>query len=202
MERTWSGSLERDALVRPGGERFFSRGVEAPGFVFSGIADPREDNEATLFALGTDIGIGMGMGIVVASRNAKLGRRYLLGRQGLVPSVCVGRRLLFEDELADEADVVVAISIGEKAVVPNASETRWKDVKKESPEELVGVEAHDAPLIAFGVVLPGEGDVVVVDGDDATVGDGDAVGVSGEVLEDLARAAERGFRINEPVLVA
>ena len=90
-----------------------------------------------MFAFGADIDIG----VVVASGNAdyvKLGRWCLLGRKSFIPVVCFGRSLLLEDELTDEAEIVSPASIGEKAVVPNACETRRKNVKQKPPEKLVG----------------------------------------------------------------
>jgi hypothetical protein len=75
-------------------------------------------------------------------------------------------------------------------------------VEKESTEELVGVQGHDASSIAAGVVLPGESDAVVVEGENPTVGNCDAVRIAGEVLEDLGRPPEGGLSVNEPLLVA
>ena len=51
-----------------------------------------------------------------------------------------------------------------------------------------------------GVVLPPERDVAVLERDEATVRDRDAVRVAGEVLEDLLGAAERRLRVDDPLL--
>jgi hypothetical protein len=75
-------------------------------------------------------------------------------------------------------------------------------VKKKAPKKLVRVQRHGAPTIPIGVVFPGEGDGVVVDGQDALIGYGDAVGISGEVLEDLAGATERRLCVDEPFFLA
>ena len=49
------------------------------------------------------------------------------------------------------------------------------------------------------VVLPEEGDVVLVEGDEARVGDSDAVGVAGEVVQDLSGTGPRGSGIEVPL---
>ena len=48
------------------------------------------------------------------------------------------------------------------------------------------------------IVLPLEGDAVAVEGDQATVGDGDAVGVAGEIGQHRLGFAERAFSIDDP----
>ncbi len=49
------------------------------------------------------------------------------------------------------------------------------------------------------VVLPTEGDLAWLDRDQAPVGDGDSMGVAGQVLENLLGTSERGFAIDHPV---
>ena len=45
----------------------------------------------------------------------------------------------------------------------------------------------------MAVVAPAEADLTVLDGEEAVVGDGDAVGVLAEVVEDLVGAGEGGL---------
>src|SRR5262249_61231002 len=70
---------------------------------------------------------------------------------------------------------------GKQAVMADAVEAVGQDVGEESSDELVGVQCHCLP--PFGsidaVILPAEGDAVVVGRDQSTVGDGDAVGIAG-----------------------
>jgi hypothetical protein len=106
------------------------------------------------------------------------------------------------DKPASLQEVLGSISVSEKPEVSNAGESRRENMEKEPTEELVGVQGHDASSIAAGVVLPGESDAVLVEGEDAAVGYGDAVSIAGEVLEDLARPSEGGLCVNEPFLVA
>jgi hypothetical protein len=121
---------------------------------------------------------------------------------GLARGVPVPVSSVLFDKAASLQDVLCSISVCEKAKVSNAGEARRENMEKEPTEELVGVQGHDASSIAAGVVLPGESDAVVVEGEDSTVGYSDAVSITGEVLEDLGRPSEGGFCVNEPFLVA
>ena len=73
------------------------------------------------------------------------------------------------------ADVRGARTFGEQAVVADAVQTFWQDVDEEAADELVGGERHLIVSIAAldAVVLPLEGDALLVEGDQAAVGDGD-----------------------------
>ena len=55
-------------------------------------------------------------------------------------------------------------------------------------------------MISVGIIFPAKGDLVAFEGDQAMVGDGDAMSVAGEVAEDMMGTAERGFGIDHPVL--
>ena len=52
------------------------------------------------------------------------------------------------------------------------------------------------------VVAPAEADLTVLDGEEAVVGDGDAVGVLAEVVEDLVGAGEGGLGVDDPLGLA
>ena len=60
-----------------------------------------------------------------------------------------------------------------------------QDVEQEAPDELVSGERHRAIacLPVAAVILVAEGDTALVEGKQATVRDGDAVGVAGEIGE-------------------
>jgi hypothetical protein len=49
-----------------------------------------------------------------------------------------------------------------------------------------------------GIILPAEGDLVVLESDEPMVGDGDAMGIAAEIAEDMMGAAKRGFGIDHP----
>jgi len=50
------------------------------------------------------------------------------------------------------------------------------------------------------VVLPAEGDSIVVEGDEAMVGDGNAVSVASQVVEDMFCPAEGRLGVDDPLL--
>src|SRR5215475_3836431 len=52
------------------------------------------------------------------------------------------------------------------------------------------------------VILPFEGDALVIERDQATVGDGDAMGVAGETARDFRGSPEWAFAVDHPLTVA
>jgi hypothetical protein len=96
--------------------------------------------------------------------------------------------------------MIPSLAIGEKAEVTHAVEAGGKHVKKKAADELARVKAHDLLAVATiaTVVLPSEGNMVVIDINDAAVGDGNTMGVPTEIGEHLVRPAERWLRIDDP----
>ena len=72
-------------------------------------------------------------------------------------------------------------------------------VKKEAADELVGPELHDLDGAVLAIVFPGEGDVIVVEVDETTVGDRDAMGIATEIGENLSGSAERLLGVDDPI---
>ena len=91
-----------------------------------------------------------------------------------------------------------AMAIGQEAEVANAYETGGQNVQQEAAEKLLGLERHDSSLVAMGVVTPTEGDLTFGHGDEARVGDGDAVSIAREIGEDLGRSSKRSLGIDDP----
>ena len=52
----------------------------------------------------------------------------------------------------------------------------------------------------MSVVLPAEGDSIIVEGDETMVGDGNAVSVASQVVEDMFCPAERRLGVDDPLL--
>ena len=84
--------------------------------------------------------------------------------------------------------------------MPDADKAAGQDVKQEAAQELMGGNGHDLLLAAVSVVSPTEGDAIVFEVQETMVGDGDAVGVAGQVLENVFRSAERRLGIDDPIL--
>ena len=73
-------------------------------------------------------------------------------------------------------------------------------MKKKSPQKLVGTNSHRAMAAACSVIFPSERDLTIFEVKQPMVGDGNAMGVAGEILQDVFGAAERQLGINNPVL--
>src|SRR6266853_1387229 len=90
------------------------------------------------------------------------------------------------------------MAIGEKAVMANAVEAIRQGVEQEAADELVNTEGHDLRLAVVAIVLPAEGDLGVGHGDQARVGDGDAVRISTKIGQHLCGTAEGRLGIDHP----
>ena len=93
-------------------------------------------------------------------------------------------------------------TVGEESEVTNANQPLGQDVDEESAQELIRGNGHDLLLAAVGIVQPAERDAIVFEGHEAMVGYGDAVGVAGQVVENMFGAAEGRLGVNDPVLLA
>ena len=100
------------------------------------------------------------------------------------------------------ARAACAAAVGQQAEVADAHEALGDDVQQEAAEELVGREVHDLHAIGIGVVAPAKADATLGEGEQALVGDGDAVGVAAEVGEHVLGAGEGGFAVDDPGLLA
>jgi len=72
-------------------------------------------------------------------------------------------------------------------------------MEQEATQELVRRYRHDLLLVAVCVVSPAERNAPIVAADETMVRDGDAVGVSSQVAEDVFWPAERWLGIDHPI---
>jgi hypothetical protein len=73
-------------------------------------------------------------------------------------------------------------------------------VQQESPQEFVGSEGHLPLLVPVSVVFPTERHLAILEGNQAMVGDGDAMGVTGQVVQNIFGPAEGRLGVNDPVV--
>lgn len=92
-----------------------------------------------------------------------------------------------------------APSIGEEAEVADADEALGEQVKQEATQKLIVRDGHHFLPIVVGRVAPAEGDLAVGEGDQAMVGDGDAVSIAAEILQHILGSTERWFRVDDPI---
>jgi hypothetical protein len=126
------------------------------------------------------------------------------GRGGAIAVGSIGRRWWHVECLPTAVELVGAVAVGEQALVADAMETGREDVEQEAAHALAHVEAHDLAVVTavLAIVLPAEADMAFVDIKQAAVGDGDAMGVTGEIGQDLLGAGEGLLGIDDPFTFA
>jgi hypothetical protein len=90
--------------------------------------------------------------------------------------------------------------VGQKAEVSDANEARGKHVEQEAAQELLHRKSHQTLLVAMRGVSPAEGDLVALQGDQAVIGDGHAVGVAAEITENVFWTPEGRLAVDHPVV--
>lgn len=109
------------------------------------------------------------------------------------------RTKTFIDQLTGQLDATRAGAVREKAVIPDADQPGRQHMQKEAAKELVDVQGKQLLGVAVCVVAIAEADTLTVEGDDPGVADGDAVGVVGQIAEDLLRPAEGRLAVDDPI---
>jgi hypothetical protein len=89
-------------------------------------------------------------------------------------------------------------SVGQKAVVTDPDKALGEDVEEEAANELPKRKGQGSDPTA-AVILETEGDRCVVDMKQPVVGDGDAVGIAGEILQDVLGAVEGRLGVDDPL---
>jgi len=83
--------------------------------------------------------------------------------------------------------------------VTDTNEALGEQMQEEAAQELIQGYGHQFLLIVVSRVPPAKGDLAVGQRDQSMVGDGDAVGVTAEILEHILGAPEGWFRVDHPV---
>jgi hypothetical protein len=82
--------------------------------------------------------------------------------------------------------------------VADADQALGQNVDEEASQELIRGDVHDLLLTTGCIILPAEGDPILLEGHETMVGDGDTVGVAGQVVKNMFRSAERRLGIDDP----
>ena len=104
-------------------------------------------------------------------------------------------------ELPAQRELLCPIAIGEEAVIANTLEPVGKNVKQEPTDELVGAKRHRLVAVVMSIILPAKLNLAVIDIKQAIIGDGDAVRIPCDILEDVVRSGEGPLGVNHPVLL-
>ena len=67
-------------------------------------------------------------------------------------------------------------------------------MQEESAQKFIGVYRHLPFAVAMGIILPTEGDLIALHGDQPVIGDGHAMRVASQVVEHMLWSAERERR--------
>src|SRR5260370_41840939 len=84
------------------------------------------------------------------------------------------------------------IAASAQAEVANAGESLGQHMQQGSPNKLHSVHRHLLASSLSGGVFEGEGDLAIVNRQDALVGNGDAMGIATDITEDIFRAGLNG----------
>lgn len=85
--------------------------------------------------------------------------------------------------------------------MPDALEAGRESVQQETADELVRIQVHAAGSVASAVIPVFERDVIPVDVAEAPIGNGDAMGVTAQVIDYLLWSAKGRLGVNDPVQV-
>lgn len=75
-------------------------------------------------------------------------------------------------------------------------------MEQEAADELDCVKGHDADAVVVSGIAPAKAYLAVFEGEEPSVGDGDAVGVASQILQHLLGPAEGWFGVHDPLVVA
>src|SRR5215467_8793720 len=104
------------------------------------------------------------------------------------------------EKIATKRKQFAPSAIGHPAKVANAWKPFGEDVLQEATQEFFAGQRHGALFVVVGVVFPAEEHLGFVDRDNAVVGDGYAVGVTSQIVQDVFGSAERWLGIDDPIL--
>jgi len=98
--------------------------------------------------------------------------------------ICLGR--LSIKELAAKGKPVAAVTVGKEAEVADLGKSLGKNVAEESANEFMCLKGHGSDAVMLFSVSPLKRYFAVLECQQAVIGNGDAVGIAAEVIEDLS----------------
>src|SRR6266550_5026925 len=93
-----------------------------------------------------------------------------------------------------------ALAIGQEAEAADAHEASRQEMLQEAPQELVGVERHDALLTRVRVIFPAERDLSLGEVDYAVIGNRHPMRVACQILQHVCGSAEGRLRVHHPLV--
>ncbi len=90
-------------------------------------------------------------------------------------------------------------AVSEEAKVSDLDEAWWQDVKEETPNELDRFNRHELLRVVVGRVSPAESNLSVSQFEQTTVGDGNAMRIACQILQDVFGSAKRSSDFHHPL---
>ena len=82
----------------------------------------------------------------------------------------------------------------------DANQPFRENVDQESAQKLICGNRHDLLLAAMRIVLPAKRDSIILESDESMVGDGDAMCIARQIVQNMFRTAEGWLGVDDPVL--
>jgi hypothetical protein len=80
-------------------------------------------------------------------------------------------------------------------------EAAWQHMQQEAAHKLHCIQGHDLFLVAVGRITPAKSNLTVFEAQKSTVGDGYAVRVMSQVLNDMPGARKGLLDVDDPVFI-
>lgn len=103
------------------------------------------------------------------------------------------------DESSDNGHLLAFGTVAEQSVMPDSDESLGQHMHEETPDELFGMKGQGG-VCPCPVVLDLEADRFGTNVEDSGIGDGDAVGIPSEVLDDIGSTLESLLDVGNPFL--
>ena len=94
------------------------------------------------------------------------------------------------------------MAVGHEAEVADAVETVGQRMKQEAANELDRIESYAAAAVAMTGVAPAKAHLSVVEAEESSVGDGNPMGVAGQILQHMFGSSERWLGVDHPLCSA
>jgi hypothetical protein len=147
--------------------------------------DDRKETEQAAMAVGAASGVAPGQTLIQILPGFAVGMVRLWG------CGCV-------EEQACSRDQARAGAVGLKSEVSDPDETSWQHMEEESLYEVRGLEGEPLRGAALSISIA-KGHLTVLEGEEAFVADGDAVGVAAQVAQHLCGTGQRRLGVDDPL---
>lgn len=84
--------------------------------------------------------------------------------------------------------------------MPDADQALGQNVDQESAQELICRNGNNLLLTAVRIVFPAKRDSIVLKRNQSMVGDGDAVRIASEIVQNMLGTAEGWLGVDDPIL--